>query len=488
MTRDLPPPWPNLEPLGTAVDDRVAAQATLPATTNAPATTNLSATAFATAAAEPDVEHRLELPPPLPWQASVDEPRTWRSWIAATSWTTCLYVSSGIEWAFGLFSIGVGLAILSSIPVLCLLNFGYLLEISGRIGRTGKFTAGFIGIRQAARLGSIILGAWIVLLPLRATEATVTAARLIGNAQQVRLWSMLHIVLCVVLVTHIAIACGRGGRLRHFFWPLPAPWVLLGGLGRFAYCLVTFQWGRIIRAIGRRIAAAWGIVRHPLASFGAWYYPARDTVWDFALALRLPYYFSLGFRGFVATWIWLLIPTVMLAAGQRFPAIGFLGAFLLAVVVLYLPFLQARFASENRFRAMFELRAVRRAFCRAPLMFLLALSGTLLFALPLYLLYIEYPPEQILALPAIVFVAFIVPARFLAGLAYACAMHRERLAHWLFRWPARLLCLPVAAFYVLILFFVQYVSQDGRLNLFDQHAFVMPFMSALWQSLVESLR
>jgi hypothetical protein len=35
-------------------------------------------------------------------------------------------------------------------------------------------------------------------------------------------------------------------------------------------------------------------------------------------------------------------------------------------VLLYVPFLQVRFAAENRFRTFFEVSAVRAAFKRAP--------------------------------------------------------------------------------------------------------------------------
>ena len=44
----------------------------------------------------------------------------------------------------------------------------------------------------------------------------------------------------------------------------------------------------------------------------------------------------------------------------------------LGVVVLYLPFLQARFARDNRLRAYRELRTVRHEFRRAPVVFLIA--------------------------------------------------------------------------------------------------------------------
>ena len=74
---------------------------------------------------------------------------------------------SAWEWCFGVVSMIVILAFLATMPILNLMSLGYLLEVSGRIARTGKFTQGFVGIRKAARIGSIVAGAWLMFLPLR---------------------------------------------------------------------------------------------------------------------------------------------------------------------------------------------------------------------------------------------------------------------------------------------------------------------------------
>src|SRR5205807_807730 len=116
------------------------------------------------------------------------------------------------------------------------------------------------------------------------------------------------------------------------------------------------------------------------------------------VSLRLPYYFWLGFRGFIGALAWLALPVTLLALGRAdfrgAPLLGFIGALLLAVVVLYLPFLQMQLASTNRLRAVFDLRAVRAAYCRAPWAFAFSFTATLLFALPLYLLKIELVPRE----------------------------------------------------------------------------------------------
>ena len=243
--------------------------------------------------------------------------------------------------------------------------------------------------------------------------------------------------MTVLFALHVVSACWRGGRLSNFFWPRPI------------YSL---------RALAEPRA----------------YARARDAIWDFFVGLRLPYYFWLGLRGFVGGLAWLAVPITLLAAGSRAPLVGVVGGLLLAIVALYLPFAQVRFAAENRLRAMFEPQALREHFGRAPLAFLIALVCTLLFAVPLYLLKIEIIPREAAWLPSLVFVAFIFPARLLAGWAYARARCRETPRHWLARVAARLAMLPVALVYVVIVYFTQFTSWHGIASLYEQHAFLVP--------------
>lgn len=408
-------------------------------------------------------------------------PWTWKG----VAWKTVRTIESGIDWLFGLASLLVGLAALASAPGLCLLAYGYLLEVSGRIGRTGKLSEGWIGVRPLARLGSLVLCAWLLLLPLRAIDAYWEAATLVGNVRAAQNLWLLYVVSAILLGVHVALASLRGGRFRHFLWPFPAPWNMLRAAWNTAGLLVTFRWRRLWRwSWASTSRTEWGTIlrglrKRPLRTVSDGYAGARDAVWDYFAALRLPYYFSLGLRGFLGTWLWLLIPVALFAAGTRAPAAGFLGGFLLGLVALYLLPLQTHFAAENRWRAMLERKRVRELFARAPWAWSLAMFTTLASALPLYLMYVEYPPEQLRWMPALVFVLFALPSRAVAGWAYACSLHRPRPAHFFFRWSGRLWTVLLASLYVLILFFVQYISQDGRLNLFDQHAFSIPMLNDL---------
>src|ERR1700722_12938070 len=68
------------------------------------------------------------------------------------------FIGSAAEWVFGVFALIVGLAILSAIPIVQFLSLGYLLEVAGRVARTGRLRDGLVGVRRAARVGSIGVG------------------------------------------------------------------------------------------------------------------------------------------------------------------------------------------------------------------------------------------------------------------------------------------------------------------------------------------
>lgn len=358
-------------------------------------------------------------------------------------WHLLHAVGSVWEWCFGAVSMIVALAIVATIPILQVLSLGYLLEASGRVARTGRLRAGFIGVRQAARAGSIALGLWIIWLPLRLVSSLYSDAVLIDpDAETTRTWFLALVALSAVTVLHAIGACLRGGQLRQFFWPRPI---------------------RLVRDLFRPGA----------------YARIRDTVWDFILEMRLPYFFWLGLRGLIGAVAWLIVPVSMLAVASRLKPgpgalIGLLGGVLMAFVLVHLPFLQARFAAANRLSVMFSLRDNRRAFARAPLAFFMALAVTLLLALPLYLLKIEIVPQEAAWLPSLLFVMSIFPARLLAGWACSRSELRTTPRHWFFRITSRLAMLPVVGFYVLLVYFTQYLSWYGVWSLYEQHAFLLP--------------
>lgn len=372
------------------------------------------------------------LEPPI--LAVAVQPR-WRRVIGA--------IATGLEGIFGTLTLIVGLSVLATVPIAQMVSLGYLLEVSGRIARTGRVRAGLIGVRAAARLGRIALGSFLLMLPVWFAVSLRNSAWLIDpDSRATRLWSAAVVLAALAVIAQITSACLRGGRLRSFFLPRPIK--------------------------------TWRLVRRPGA-----YAQARDAVWDFVVGLRWPYYFWLGLRGFIGAVVWLIVPVSLLAVASRLkPELGGLaglaGGALLALVLLHLPFLQTRFAAENRLSAMFEIRRLRRAFGRAPVAFLIALACTLLLALPLYLLKIEIVPREAEWLPSLLFVVSAFPARVATGWALARSSRRHAPRKWPMRWASRLAMLPLVAFYVLLTYFTQYLSWYGVWSLYEQHAFLVP--------------
>jgi hypothetical protein len=349
-------------------------------------------------------------------------------------------IASAAEWLFGLASLVVGLSTLASLPVLQFLSLGYLLESSARVARSGRLRDGFVGVRRAARIGGIAAGIWLATVPAWLVGTMARSAELIDSGSRAaRGWKAALVVVVGLTVFHVLSACARGGRLRHFLWPLGHPFWLI-----------------------RRVRE------------GGLYHESRDVFWASLAALRLPYYFRLGFVGCFGTLAWLILPAILISAGGRVPPLGILGALLLAIVVPFLPFLQIRYALDGRLGALFSRRAIRERFRRAPWAFAFSLMILLLAAIPLYLLKIEMIPREAAWLPSLVFVSFLAPARLLTGWAYARSGRREHARHWFFRILGRLAIVPVAAFYVLIVFLAQYTSWGGAASLYEQHAFLLP--------------
>lgn len=344
------------------------------------------------------------------------------------------------EWLIGLATVVAGLAALAAVPVAQVLSLGYMLAAAGRVAAGGRLADAAIGIRRAARVGTIAAGCWLGWLPVRLVAGLAASARWVdpgGPAD--RAWRLALPASAVLMLAHLAASCARGGRLRHFAWP-PG----------------NLTW------LGRRLRR------------GGLYAEARDATWDFVMGLRLGAYFRLGLLGFLGSMAWLAGPVTLLILGRRAPALGLIGGAGLGLVAMLLPFLQVRFAVEGRFGALFEVGAVRERFRRAPCAFAGAFLLTVLAAAPLHLLKVERVPPEVVGLASVLFVALLLPARVACGWAYARAERAPARRHWAWRGLARLGMLPAAAAYVLILFGTQYTSWGGAWSLYEQHAFLIP--------------
>jgi len=405
-----------------------------------------------------------------------------------------------VEWCFGVACLIAALAVVATAPLLQFISLGYLLESSGRVAREKKLGAGFIGVRKAARVGSVILGTYLFFLPLQLVTDMWYSSALIDSGSRITAgWGVGQMVLTALLLGHIVIAWSAGGKLRHFFWPVLAiPFLAIWGLRKLLALVYKPKLGQ-----GRMSALDrfWtDLTQHqPLTQWfppaaiiarlhqGDVYTRASDAVWEFTMGMRLPYYFWLGLRGFAVALLWLAIPALLLMGATVFqgaPAIimGLAGSLTMGVLLFFLPFLQTQMAEKNQFRAGFDLWGVFTAFVRAPVAFWFALTVTLLFAIPLYLLKVEATPRELAWLPSLVFVAFIYPARLLAGWAMARAHRREKPRFFLMPIGAFIGGVPVIVVYIFFVYLSQFVSWIGRWSLLEQHAFLVPVPFLEWLS------
>jgi len=396
---------------------------------------------------------------------------------------------------FGIASLILLLAVIAAIPGLNVLALGYLLEVEGRLARSGKLRDAFPLINLAPRLGSIVLGVWAWVIPLRLLTHAAADARLIdpGSFADVAMHILVY-GLSVVLVIHLCLALARGGSLWSFMWPLALPLPLVP-------VLLVFQPNPAGRALGALLLLGWfvwaGVMIFRTRGIGWIFSPARrlatelkqlatteywnrasDAVRTFTTGLRLKHHFLLGLKGWLGAMAWLVIPTALFAATTKTDGgpilITLFGGVLLMIVLSWVPFLQAHFAAENRFGAMFELKKVRALYKNAPFSWTITMLVTLTLALPMYLFKIALPPSDAMWLVTIVFIVSIYPAKVVTGWAYHRAVAREKRAHWSLRWLTRLVLVPLLAMYVFLLFFTQFIGEHGKGVLFEHHAFLLP--------------
>lgn len=356
-------------------------------------------------------------------------------------------VGRSLRGVFDTLSLVTVLALMTALPIVQLISFGFLLDVAGRLARGATLRQSLDWLRPAGQLGLALIAVIVCGLPISLLSHWARAADLVApgtvQSESLRLVAGLLVVLAVV---YLGWAWARGGRLTDYLWPAP---------------------GKFFRSVWRPTTWITAIDR-----FAGWL-----SAW------RLGTRFWLGLRGAVATLVWLLPATVIIIANRQGET-GLAGlvaaaAFLaLGLALLYLPLLQAHFAAENRFSAMFEPRRIRADFRRAPWAWLLAMVLSLVvLPIPLYLLKIEPPPPELVWLPTWFFIALMLPARIACGLALRRARRRpEPLGRWAVAspWIVRLLLPPVVATYLLFVYLSQYVSWDGLQTWVHQHAVLVP--------------
>jgi hypothetical protein len=439
------------------------------------------------AADQPPGPDSSRLPPSLspglpPTAGEIQEssratPSRARGLVPRIALATARFIVWLIRSLFGIASLILLLAVVAAIPIVNFLALGYLLEVEGRLARSGKLREAFPLIDLAPRLGSIALGIWAWVFPLRLLSHAAADARLIdpGSRADIGLHLLLN-VLAVVVTAHLCLALSRGGSLFSFMWPLLVPVavllspVLVPVLGAVALIRRDATW--LAKPLRRELAAF-----RSIATSEYWNH-ASGAVRDFIAGLRLKHHFLLGFKGYIGAMIWLVVPTALFAAATKTEGgpilVTLLGGVLLIIVLSWMPFLQVHFAAENRFGAMFELRTVRRLYKNAPFAWMITMLITLTLALPMYLFKIALPPSDAMWMVTIVFIVSIYPVKVITGWAYHRAVTREKRAWFGLRWLTRLVLLPLLTLYVFLLFFTQFIGEHGKRVLFEHHAFLLP--------------
>ncbi|QDV64331.1 DUF4013 domain-containing protein [Crateriforma conspicua] len=359
------------------------------------------------------------------------------------------WLSRTVATSFNLASLIALLAVAAAVPVIQLVTLGYTVGVAGRIASGQSVLSSMPGLRQAGRVGLAAIVVFVFALPTKMLVHWASVAGLLGSPPTtVFLLHLASWLAAGVTLVYLCWAWIRGGRLVDYLWPAPV----------------------------RFVKSAW----HP----STWS-TAADRLWRLTGSFDAMGHLWLGIQTFVGTLIW-LIPAMLIIAANRngktglAGLIGVLSLLALGLAMFYLPMLQVQFARERRFRALFDVKAVRLAFRRSPWAYTAAMLVSLVLApIPLYLLKIEATPREVVWLPCVVFVTFMLPARVCAGLAMRRARRFTEVRRGF--WPttsrvlARLSMVPIVGLYLLFVYLSQYTSWDGLQTWIQQHAILVPY-------------
>lgn len=340
------------------------------------------------------------------------------------------------------------LTIAAAVPVLNFVAFGYLLEVEGHVARSGKLRHALPLLPAAMRIGSIVIGILVSLVPVKLLADVAMDARLIAPSGTAT-WLLIAVLLVVSIFsgTHVLLALSRGGSLGCFVRPTKNVRWLRGQFRSGDY------WSR-----------------------------ADCVLRDFLAALRPRHHFWLGVRGFFGTWIWLALPTALFGAGWYSGStwirmLTLVTGACFVPVLAWVPFLQVRLAAENRCSAIFDVRCIRELFRHAPLAWLFATVAIYALSIPLFFYSLQLRMHVPLRLGiwwdlTCVSIVCTFPARVALGWAYhrATARGPARIG-WI--WLSRLLLAGSLGLYVWLLFHTP-ITHEFRPWQLEHHGLVLP--------------
>jgi len=353
----------------------------------------------------------------------------------------------------GLICLVALLALAAAIPVVNVLALGYLMEVQGRVARTGKFRSAFYLLPAAQRLGGILLAVWLWLLPIQFLAGLARDSWLLApGGTAAWLWTSLLVIASSLTAVHLLLAIGCGGRWWRFARPL---------------------------SNALRLRACW--------RSNEYWQDAHHAIYEFMAAFRLPHLLRLGLLGYAAAYVWLVLPALLFTmlndVTSRWQIIGFVaGCVTLTLTLLWLPLLLAHVAAEGRWRAMFELTTVAKLAGQTP--FRWAIATAILFGCSvLPLLYTALFKNQIPAHDVrwdlmLVSLVTVVPARVLVGWVYHRATRRTHSAPsrlWrIWQWTnGAALCFGVG-WYVYFLNLATTGGELGQHAVWQFHALLLP--------------
>lgn len=344
------------------------------------------------------------------------------------------------------------LAALAAFPVLSLVTLGLMLQAEADVATNQRLRSGFPLLPISTRVGITGFMIFLFLLPLMGLSALANSQTVITelSGQSERGMTIVTRVFQVTIFVHLLMAIGHSGRFTAFFRLIR----------NFKSLRKEFKTGMLAKKL--------------------------EAASDYCLQILKPWHhFKIAFYAAAGALCWLAIPVALLAVTPSSPridpgapgALSILGGILFIPVAAWLPLLQCHQVVENRFLAIFEVRAIRKIISQVPIRWAIATILLYGLAIPLYLSKVVLPPADAYWMFTPLFIVVIYPTRLLIGWVYGTGIGKPKPAKRMISWPVKLAMLPLLAAYAFLIFLLPFISEEGPRVMFENHAFLLPVPS-----------